>query len=74
MLWSMAFTLEQLNKLKDAYAQGALKVRYGDKEVTYRSVSEMKQVIHDMEKALGLRKGVGITYPKIHRGTEQCDD
>lgn len=70
----MSFTLDQLNKLKAAYAQGVLKVRYGDKEVTYRSVAEMKQTIQDMEKALGLRKSVALTYPKIHRGTDRCDD
>lgn len=70
----MSFTDDQLAALKAAYAQGVLKVRHGDKEVTYRSAAEMRQVIQDLERALGLRKGAAISYPKIHRGTENCDD
>jgi len=37
----MAFTLDQLTALDAAIAQGALTVKYADKEVTYRSLDEM---------------------------------
>lgn len=51
----MAFTVEQLNALRDAYAQGVLSVRWGDKAVQYDSRSEMKARIREMERELGLR-------------------
>ena len=38
------YTQEQLDILNNAIAQGALTVKYADKEVTYRSLSEMMQI------------------------------
>lgn len=48
----MAYTSEQYNALTSAIAQGALRVKYGDKEVEYRSLAEMKQIKRDMESEL----------------------
>lgn len=49
----MAFTLAQLQALEDAIAQGALRVRYSDKEVQYRSLDEMLQLQSTMQAQLG---------------------
>ena len=49
------FTDEQLKKLKTAYASGVLRVRYGDTDVTYQSMAEMRRAITVMEKELGVK-------------------
>jgi hypothetical protein len=48
----MAWTQPQLDALKDAIAQGALTVKYADKEVTYRSLDEMMRIKAVMEKEI----------------------
>lgn len=48
----MAFTQPQLDALKDAIAQGALTVKYADKEVTYRGLSEMMRIKAIMENEI----------------------
>ena len=45
----MAYTQTQIDTLKSAIAEGALKVRFGDREVTYRSLDEMRQTLRMME-------------------------
>lgn len=52
----MAFTTEQLAALEQAISQGALRVRYSDKEVQYRSLSEMLQLRDQIRQELGLVK------------------
>ena len=44
----MAYTQLQLDKLTDAIALGATTVRYGDKEIVYRSIKEMKLIKQEM--------------------------
>jgi len=48
----MTYTSEQYQKLKDAIALGATTVKYADKEITYRNLSEMKQILNMMEAEL----------------------
>lgn len=48
------YTLEQLNALEKAYAEGAHRVKYQDKEIEYRSMAHMKSIIEEMRKDLGL--------------------
>lgn len=50
----MPFTIEQLNTLEAAIAQGATTVKYADKEVTYRSMDEMFRLRDLMRSELGL--------------------
>lgn len=47
-----AYTIEQFNTLCAAIAQGALRVKYGDKEVDYRSLSDMLKIKSLMEAQL----------------------
>lgn len=51
-----SFTQDQLNSLEAAIADGALKVKYSDKEVEYRSLEEMFKIRDTMRNALGLNK------------------
>lgn len=48
------YTLEQYQTLCNAIAQGALIVMYGDKQVHYRSLSDMIAIKKLMEQELGL--------------------
>ncbi|RYJ63241.1 phage head-tail joining protein [Pseudomonas songnenensis] len=48
----MAFTREQYDALKEAIAGGELMVRYADRHVTYRSLSEMIRTLNLMEQDL----------------------
>ncbi|MBK68016.1 MAG: hypothetical protein CMP22_07805 [Rickettsiales bacterium] len=48
------FTQADLDTLNKAIAQGALKVKYSDKEVTYRSLDEMIKIRNLMKKDLGI--------------------
>jgi hypothetical protein len=64
----MAYTLEQLEILKGAIAEGALEVKYGDKWVKYRTLDDMLRIKSEIEKELGLQtiKG-GRTYGKFDK-------
>lgn len=41
-----------LAELQEAYFSGVSKVRFKEREVTYRSLTEMKQVIDDLTVAI----------------------
>ena len=62
------FTEDQLKKLKTAYASGVLRVRYGDTDITYQSMAEMRKAISVLEKELGVNK------QKIRLSTVQYDN
>jgi hypothetical protein len=65
------FTQDQLNILDDAIAQGALIVKYADKEVEYRSLLEMMQVRDLMMKELNPSGNVeprGRKYAQFSNG------
>ncbi|HEY0032282.1 MAG TPA: hypothetical protein VGB81_03370 [Devosia sp.] len=48
----MAYTQAQYDALQSAIASGALTVEYGDKKVTYRSLTEMRAILSEMERDL----------------------
>ncbi|MCG2614888.1 hypothetical protein LZZ85_11370 [Terrimonas sp. NA20] len=50
------FTQKQYETLCAAIAQGALRVKYGDKEVDYRNLDDMLRTKALMEKSLGIGK------------------
>jgi len=41
----MAFTQTDIDALKKAIGTGALRVQFADREVTYRSLKEMREVL-----------------------------
>lgn len=65
------YTQEQYDALKAAIAQGAKKVKYADKEVEYRDLSEMMSLLQTMGGELGVGR------PRVHyavhsKGTNEC--
>jgi len=69
----MAYTLEQVAALEAAIAEGALTVKYADKQVTYRSLDEMLRILGIMRGDLGLDGDTGagrggIVYPNFSKG------
>lgn len=65
----MAYTQQQLDALEAAIADGALTVKYGDKQTTYRSLDEMIRIRDMMRGDLGLSSGDGgIVYPTFGKG------
>ena len=53
---SSSFTQADLLAIEQAIAKGALKVKYEDKEVTYRDLDEMLKIRDLIKNALGLEK------------------
>lgn len=50
------YTIDQLNLLNLAIAQGATRVSYADKTVEYRSLAEMYAIKNEMMLELGIKK------------------
>jgi hypothetical protein len=41
---------------------------YGDKRIVYRNLNEMKTILSDMERELGLNKNPKRKYPSFSKG------
>lgn len=62
-----SFTQENLDALEQAIAEGALTVRFADKEITYQSLDQMLRVRRIMKQSLGKgpkRKRIRSTFRK----------
>lgn len=68
------YTLTQLQTITDAIASGAKKVKYGDKEVEYNSVSDMIRVQLLMKNCLFPEQNTnnGRKYASFSKGTNNC--
>lgn len=53
----MAFTQTDIDALKKAIGTGALRVRFVDREVTYRSLEEMRKTLAMMQADLAEAEG-----------------
>lgn len=51
------YTEQQLQALRDALANGARRVRFGDREIEYRSIEELKAAIAAAEADLAKNSG-----------------
>jgi len=72
----MVYTTDQYQQLTAAIAQGALKVKYADKEVEYRSLAEMLRIKSLMEKDLGINSSASgrRVYAQFTKGLNgECD-
>jgi hypothetical protein len=65
---TMAYTIEDLNNLKDAIKEGVLEVEYSDKKVKYRSLAEMFQIKDMIEQELGMRSKGARIFTKFNKG------
>jgi hypothetical protein len=68
------YTLLQYQTLSDAIASGALKVKYGDKEVEYRSLDDMIRLQVMMKNCLFPEQNTnnGRKYASFSKGTSNC--
>lgn len=64
----MAYTQAQLDATQEAYASGSLRVKYSDKEVTYRSLDEMERIIHTMKLELGQASETRRKFGAFNKG------
>jgi hypothetical protein len=60
----VSYTQDDVTRLRDAMAKGAAQVRVGEEQVTFRSLSEMRSLLAEMEAAV---KGPAVrqTYPQF---------
>ncbi len=56
----MAYTEQQLQALRDALANGVRRVRFGDREIEYRTVDELQAAIRAAEVELARQNGAPI--------------
>lgn len=68
------YTLLQYQTLSDAIVSGALKVKYGDKEVEYRSLDDMIRLQIMMKNCLFPEQNTnnGRKYASFLKGTNRC--
>lgn len=64
------YTEEQLQALQDALANGVRRVRFGDREIEYRSVDELKQAIAAAEADVAKSSGTPVIR-QIRTSTEK---
>jgi hypothetical protein len=56
----MAYTEQQIQALRDALANGVRRVRFGDREIEYRTIDELKAAILAAETELAKDSGKPI--------------
>jgi hypothetical protein len=57
----MAYCQNDIDKLKASIAQGATKVRFADREVTYRDLDDMIETLRIMQREIDEAYGI---FPK----------
>ena len=56
----MPYTEQQLQALRDALANGVRRVRFGDREIEYRTVEELKSALAVGEAELAAANGTPV--------------
>lgn len=64
----MAWTSNDLATLEAAIAQGVRTVRYGDKEVTYQTLDQMRRLRQEMIAEINGSKGFKKYFHKHNKG------
>lgn len=59
---------EQLTALEKAYYSGTLRVKYADREVSYRTLDEMQKIMDNLQKRLGINKGMKFIEMNFDNG------
>lgn len=62
-------TQTELDAIKAAYYQGVAEVQYKGRTIKYRSLSEMKRIIDDLERQLGSSQSntISLTTDRAYR-------
>ena len=61
-------TQAEYDALKRAIASGQQQVRFGDRQVTYRSHGEMVRALNMMARELGISRGPNRVFTSFDRG------
>lgn len=64
----LAYTRADLDNLKKAIASGVQQAMQGGEMIQYRSLKEMRQIVSDMERDLGIKSSSKVSYPKTSSG------
>lgn len=64
----MAYSQTQIDVLHAAIASGVLSVRHENTTTEYRSLDEMREILAEMEKSLGITQRVRRTVASFSRG------
>lgn len=62
------YTIEQYQTLCGMIAKGVTSLEVNGEKVTFRSLSEMRQIKTEMEQALGLTARPAVHYPTFLKG------
>jgi len=54
----MAWTQADIDRLKKALGQGATRVRFADREVTYRSLNELREILSMAQREIDEQAGI----------------
>jgi hypothetical protein len=57
----MAYTEQQLQALRDALATGVRRVRFGDREIEYRTIDELRAAIAAAEAEIAKDNATAVT-------------
>lgn len=63
-----AFTQAQLDALIDAIAKGVLEIKYQDRVIRYRTLTEMLTLKNEIEKDLGIKSKGGRLLAQTSKG------
>jgi len=66
----MSVASDRLKALEGAYYQGVTNVKYTDREVTYRSLREMKSLINELKREISGSSGANVAMPSYDRGCQ----
>jgi len=61
-------TQADYDAITEAINSGQLRVRHGDRDVTFRSIDQMMRVKNMMARELGIAKGPNRVYATFDRG------
>jgi len=64
----MTAAASRLKSLEDAYYEGVTTVKYSDREVTYRTLREMKVLINELKREISGTSGANVAMPSYDRG------
>lgn len=67
----MAYSQTDLDAIEESIASGTLKVKYADKEVTYRSLDELMKIRDMIRRSLGKTSTSGNLNPVYSKGLDR---
>ncbi|ALO46580.1 phage head-tail joining protein [Pseudohongiella spirulinae] len=66
----MSTAAQQLAKIKEAIALGALEIHMNGRRVTYRSLNEMRSIRDELQRQISGSSGPDVLRPTFDKGIE----